>query len=148
MPNAAVDIEAVTTVTDEIVTAFEKLLPQLSRSATILTVEQLAHIVAAPANTVLLARDRRNGRIVGTLTLVCMRIPTGQRAWIEDVVVDSSARGLGAGKALVDAALGHARTFGARTVDLTSNPSRAAAHALYEKSGFAVRDTRVYRYTP
>ncbi|OZI77971.1 GNAT family N-acetyltransferase [Bordetella genomosp. 12] len=132
------------TADPELVEAFARLLPQLSASAAALSSATLAQIVAAPGNDVFVARAA--GRIVGTLTLVHFRIPTGMRAWIEDVVVDGQARGLGVGQALVRAAVARSRELGARTLDLTSHPGRAAAHGLYEKAGFAVRDTRVYRH--
>jgi ribosomal protein S18 acetylase RimI-like enzyme len=93
----------------------------------------------------LLARDDE-GLIIGALTLVLFRTPTGSRAWIEDVVVDEAARGQGAGEALVAEATRLASESGARTVDLTSRPSREAANALYEKVGFRARETNVYRY--
>jgi ribosomal protein S18 acetylase RimI-like enzyme len=80
------------------------------------------------------------------LTLVIFRTPTGARAWIEDVVVDESARGQGAGEALVAEAIRLASDAGARTVDLTSRPSRESANRLYEKIGFQARETNVYRY--
>ncbi len=83
--------------------------------------------------------------MAGTLTLVVFRIPTGIRAWIEDVVVDESLRGRGAGDALTRAALDKAAELGARTVDLTSRPSREAANRLYQRIGFERRDTHVYR---
>jgi ribosomal protein S18 acetylase RimI-like enzyme len=73
------------------------------------------------------------------------RIPTGVRAWIEDVVVDGSARGVGAGEALVAAAIERATSIGAKTVDLTSRPSREAANRLYVRMGFESRTTNVYR---
>jgi ribosomal protein S18 acetylase RimI-like enzyme len=134
-----------TDVTDEVVQAFGRLLPQLSGSAPPLDREALAAIAASPAVTLLLARS--SGAITGTLTLVTFRAPTGVRAWIEDVVVDGSARGQGVGEALTVAALRHAKAAGARTVDLTSRPSRVAAGRLYERAGFALRDSRVYRYS-
>jgi ribosomal protein S18 acetylase RimI-like enzyme len=84
---------------------------------------------------------------VGSLTLVTFRIPTGIRAWIEDVVVDESARGHGVGEALNQAAIEEARHKGAVTVDLTSRPSREAANRLYQRIGFTPRDTNVYRYS-
>jgi len=89
---------------------------------------------------------RVDGNIVGLLTLVVFRIPTAVRAWIEDVVVDESARGKGVGEALNRAALDEARRRGAKTVDLTSRPSRAAANRLYQRIGFVARETNVYRY--
>jgi ribosomal protein S18 acetylase RimI-like enzyme len=133
----------------ELVEAFGKLIPQLSGSAPPLTLAAVADIIAAPATTLLIARDPLGERrIVGTLTLVIFRIPTAIRAWIEDVVVDESARGRGVGEALVQAAVKLAAERGAKTLDLTSRTSRKAAHRLYEKSGFHVRETSVYRYGP
>ena len=97
----------------------------------------------------LLARDPSTGnRIIGTLTLVIFRIPSARRAWIEDVVVDEVARGRGVGEALTLAAVELAKQRGAKTVDLTSRRSRQAAHRLYEKAGFHLRDTSVYRFGP
>jgi ribosomal protein S18 acetylase RimI-like enzyme len=148
-PNSPVEVVIAETATPEVVDAFARLLPQLSSSAARLTREALAEIIGAPHNTVLLARDPSAGnRIVGTLTLVMFRIPSGVRAWIEDVVVDDVARGRGAGEALTRTAVDLAKQRGARTVDLTSNQARHAAHRLYEKTGFHVRDTSVYRFGP
>ncbi len=90
---------------------------------------------------------REGDRIVGMLTLAVFSIPTGVRAWIEDVVVDEAARGSGAAADLVEAALAHSGALGARTVDLTSRPDRAAANRLYLRLGFEVRQTNVYRRT-
>jgi len=107
--------------------------------------------VAAPGTHLLVARASLDGgaaaTIVGTLTLVVFRIPTGLRAWIEDVVVDESARGRGVGEALTMAAIGLAAGAGARTVDLTSRPTREAANRLYRRLGFELRETNVYRYS-
>ena len=138
-------VEVLDQVTDEIVVAFDRLLPQLSRSAEALDAAALRRLVSYEANTILIARS--GDAIVGTLTLVVFPIPTGLRAWIEDVVVDESARGQGVGAALTEEALRVARAAGVRTVDLTSRPERAAANRLYQRLGFAQRNSRVYRYT-
>jgi ribosomal protein S18 acetylase RimI-like enzyme len=144
-----VDVQIAHGATSELVEAFTRLLPQLSASAPAMTLESLAEIIDAPCNTILIARDwTAGGRIVGTLTLVIFRIPTALRAWIEDVVVDSASRGRGVGQALTLAAVDLARHRGAKTTDLTSRRSRVAAHHLYEKVGFHMRDTSVYRYGP
>lgn len=140
-----VSVEVVNEVTSEVLAAFEQLLPQLSSSAAGIGRDELEAVVGCSANTLLLARA--DDRPVGMLTLVVFPIPTGVRAWIEDVVVDESARGQGVGAMLTDEAVALAREAGARTVDLTSRPSRAAANRLYEKLGFEVRDSRVYRRT-
>lgn len=135
--------------TEELVAAFARLIPQLSRSAAPLDSHALAEIIASPCNTILMARDTSDrGRIVGALTLVIFRIPTAIRAWIEDVVVDADARGQGIGEILTREAVRLAEAHGAQTIDLTSRPSREAARRLYEKVGFRARDTNVYRYVP
>ena len=136
-----------TTVSDELVDAFARLVPQLSSSASPPTREQLEAIVGSPATTILVARGDDDA-IVGSLTLAFFRTPTGGRAWIEDVVVDETPRGQGVGVALVEEAIRLATELGARTVDLTSRPSRDAANSLYEKVGFQMRDTNVYRFDP
>ncbi len=134
-----------TEVTDELVEAFERLTPQLSSSSPPPTRGELDELVSSPATVLLVARDA-GGTIVGSLTLAVFRIPTGLRAWIEDVVVDGSVRGTGVGAALVQAALDRSVAAGARTVDLTSRPSREAANRLYLRLGFEERTTNVYRW--
>ena len=139
-------IEAVE-VTPELVAAFERLIPQLSSSNPAPTVTELAAICESEASVLLIAVDRESDdRVLGSLTLAWFRIPTGVRAWIEDVVVDEEARGHGVGELLNRAALDRARELGAKTVDLTSRPSREAANRLYQRIGFVARNTNVYRY--
>jgi ribosomal protein S18 acetylase RimI-like enzyme len=147
-PAAAVMISEVTEVTRELVDAFAHLIPQLSSSSPPPGESELKAIVTSRASVLLVARDpERDNKIVGSLTLVLFRIPTGVRAWIEDVVVDGDARRRGVADALNRHAIDHARRAGARTVDLTSRPEREAANLLYRKIGFQPRDTNVYRYT-
>lgn len=147
---AALVVEQATEATDELVGALARLVPQLSRSSPPPPASEVAELVSAPATTLLVARLAGDGEvagtIVGTLTLVLFRIPTAVRAWIEDVVVDESARGRGVASALVNRALEQAAVAGARTVDLTSRPSRQDANRLYQELGFELRETNVYRY--
>jgi len=140
-------VEEVGALDDDLCAGVAQLIPQLSSSAEPLTRAVLEEVVSSPATTLFVAKDDA-GRIVGTLTLATFRTPTGVRAWIEDVVVDVSERGKGTGAALVGAAVHKARAAGARTVDLTSNPARTEANALYGKLGFAARETNVYRLDP
>jgi ribosomal protein S18 acetylase RimI-like enzyme len=139
-----VTVEVLHEVTDEVVEAFARLVPQLSKTSVPPDRAALDRIVSSPGATVLIART--DGKIVGTLTLIMFSIPTGLRARIEDVVVDESARGQGIGEELSLAAISIARAAGARNVDLTTRPSRVAAGQLYEKIGFQSRETRVYRF--
>lgn len=138
-------IETATSVTDELVAAFARLIPQLSSSNPPPDREQLQAIVSSPACVLFVARV--DGTIVGSLTLATFPIPTGVRAWIEDVVVDGDARGHGVGEALNQAAIEEARRRGAITVELTSRPSREAANRLYRRIGFEKRETNVYRFS-
>ncbi|OQA45108.1 MAG: putative acetyltransferase [Chloroflexi bacterium ADurb.Bin325] len=138
-------IERQTHATEELVEAFRRLMPQLSSSNPAPTHAELAEILASPAVTLLVARADE-GEIVGSLTLAMFRIPTGRRAWIEDVVVDDAHRGKGIGEALTREALAVAKAAGAITVELTSRPAREAANRLYQRIGFEKRETNVYRY--
>ncbi|MFM8563284.1 MAG: GNAT family N-acetyltransferase [Acidimicrobiia bacterium] len=140
-----VTIEVCDQVDDDLVAAFALLIPQLSSSNPAPDRAALDAIVRSEASTLFVAR--LDGRIVGSLTLAMFRIPTGVRAWIEDVVVDGGARGHGVGEALNRAALEHARSHGAITVDLTSRPSREAANLLYQRMGFVLRESNLYRFT-
>jgi ribosomal protein S18 acetylase RimI-like enzyme len=137
------EVLVVEEATREVVDAMDRLLPQLSTSATPLDTAALEQLVRSEAATLLVARTE--GTIVGTLTLVMFRVPTGLRARIEDVVVDQSARGRGVGAALTREAVRLASMAGARTLDLTSRPSREAANRLYERLGFQRRNSQVYR---
>lgn len=139
-------IEEATSATAEVVEAIAKLLPHLSRSAPAPSAAEVAELTGSPATTVFVARDGEGGPIVGTLTLVMFRIPSGFRAWIEDVIVSPDVEGRGCGAQLTQAALDAARAAGAGSVDLTSRPSRQAANHLYRKLGFSLRETNVYRY--
>ncbi len=143
-------IEEVTEASPGLVVALARLVPQLSSSVAPPGTTELEEMIACPTTSLLMARydPGLHGRpaVVGALTLVVFRVPTGMRAWIEDVVVDESARGRGVGRALTEEALQRAARAGARTVDLTSRPSREAANRLYRRLGFARRETNVYRY--
>jgi ribosomal protein S18 acetylase RimI-like enzyme len=140
-----VKVEIATTLTPAIVDAVERLVPQLSSSSPPPSIEELGEVVASPATDLFIALDD-DGTILGMSTLVAFRIPTGMRAWIEDVTVDEAGRRRGVGSALTRAMLDRARELGCKTVELTSRPSREGANLLYRKLGFVARETNVYRY--
>ncbi|MET8008272.1 GNAT family N-acetyltransferase [Nonomuraea glycinis] len=139
-----VEIEVIREASQELVAAFGRLLPQLSSTAKPLDFAAVERIVTGDGNTIVVARA--GGEIVGTLTLLLFSIPSGMRARIEDVVVDAAARGRGVAAKLTQHALQLAQDAGARTVDLTSRPDREAANRLYERLGFQVRESTVYRF--
>lgn len=126
--------------------ALDTLVPQLSRSNPPPSLEAVEKMLAHEAITQFLARDDQ-GAIVGVSSLAVFPIPTGRRAWIEDVIVDEASSGQGIGRQLTEAMIDRAKELGCTTVDLTSRPSREAANHLYRKVGFEPRDTNVYRFT-
>lgn len=143
MKTQDVQVEIAREADQELVDAFARMLPQLSSSAAPLDLAALDRILGCDANTMLLARS--GDSVVGTLTLVMFPAPAGLRARIEDVIVDHEARGQGIAGLLIREAIRLAREAGARTVDLTSRPDRAAANRLYERQGFRQRESTVYR---
>ena len=145
-------VELITAATPEIHEAMGRLIPQLSRSAAPMSEADVERFLSQSGVHFFVFRSETadaegNHPILGMLSLATFEIPTGVRAWVEDVVVDEAARGQGAGFALVEAAIEHAKTVGARTVDLTSRPTREAANRLYQRAGFQLRETNVYRVT-
>jgi ribosomal protein S18 acetylase RimI-like enzyme len=138
------EIRVADRVDAQLVEAFAALIPQLSSSSPPPTAEQLQQIIDSPDSVLYVAWLEE--RIVGSLTLAMYRMPTGLKAWIEDVVVDTSARGHGVGEALNLAAIAEAALRGAKNVNLTSRASREAANRLYQRLGFVPYDTNMYRY--
>ena len=137
-------IEELTDFSITALDAINGLLPQLSPSVVVLEESDLRNIVDSESTKLFLAIDEDG--VFGMLSLVLFRIPTGRKAWVEDVVVDEKARGRGVGKLLTEHAIQVAREHGAHSVDLTSRPSREAANALYQRVGFEQRETNVYRF--
>jgi ribosomal protein S18 acetylase RimI-like enzyme len=137
-------IEELTDFSITALDAINGLLPQLSPSVVVLEESDLRNIVDSESTKLFLAIDEDG--VFGMLSLVLFRIPTGRKAWVEDVVVDEKARGRGVGKLLTEHAIQVAREHGAHSVDLTSRPSREAANALYQRVGFEQRVTNVYRF--
>ncbi len=140
-------IEEVTDLSDELLTAVERLLPQLAPTAPHPGQHEMEEIIASPRNALFIARDPdRNDEIVGIAILVMYRTLTGLHAWIEDVVVDEGSRGKGFGASLTQSCIQSAARAGAARVDLTSRPERQAANQLYQRMGFKQRETNVYYY--
>ena len=137
-------IERVTEADDELVAGVAALLPQLAPHRTPPDLAALRELLAAPLTYLLVARSDDRGDMLGMLTLLLYRIPTGFRGWIHDVVVDDEARGRGIGEALTLEALRIARDEGAIAVELTTRPEREAANRLYRRLGFEPRDTNCY----
>jgi ribosomal protein S18 acetylase RimI-like enzyme len=139
-----INIFEITEADDSTLDAVNRLLPQLSKSSKLINWSTLQKLTNSECTRLYVAKE--DDTIFGMLSLVVFSIPTGTKAWIEDVVVDERARGKGVGKELMNHALNVAKELGAKSADLTSRPSREAANKLYQAIGFEGRETNVYRY--
>jgi ribosomal protein S18 acetylase RimI-like enzyme len=140
-----INISELTETSSSVLKSINELLPQLSSSAQVISMDRLSELVESD-NTIIFIGTDESGQILGMLSLIVMKIPTGNKAWIEDVVVDQSARGKGMGKALMNHALEKAKELAVKSVDLTSRPSREKANMLYQSLGYQIRETNVYRH--
>jgi ribosomal protein S18 acetylase RimI-like enzyme len=140
-----INISELTEASSSVLQSINELLPQLSSSAQVISMDRLSELVESD-NTIIFLGTDDNDQILGMLSLIVMKIPTGNKAWIEDVVVDQTARGKGMGKALMNHALERAKKLAVKSVDLTSRPSRETANMLYQSLGYQIRETNVYRH--
>jgi ribosomal protein S18 acetylase RimI-like enzyme len=138
-----IKIERITSADSSTTEAISLLLKQLSSQEFSFSERELAALVNDPSSSLFLLYTE--DKIAGMLTLGTYLSPTGRKAWIEDVVVDSAYRGKGYGKMLVEHAIEYARTLSPCTLMLTSNPARIAANGLYRASGFEQKITNVYK---
>jgi ribosomal protein S18 acetylase RimI-like enzyme len=136
-------IERVESVTDELLLAFERLMPQLT-TVPIPTRFELQKLLDSPSVLIVARCSEFQDQIVGAAALGVFRTPSGLHAHIEDVIVDNVLRGRGCGEALVLHLLQIARELGLDGVSLTCNPRRVAANHLYQKMGFHKWETNVY----
>jgi ribosomal protein S18 acetylase RimI-like enzyme len=140
-----INIEQLKTFSPDILVSVNNLLRQLNPDLETLTDEAMRDIIGNQSNYLLVARESDNNKIVGMLTVAVCSLPEGEKAWIEDLVVDSQYRGKGIATKLIDCAIEKAKTNGVKSVNLTSRPEKEAANKLYVKLSFEKRDTNVYR---
>lgn len=138
-------VKRVSQYSDKLYHSVLKLLPQLDPRSQPPSKNLLKNLLSSESIDFFVAESDLK-EIAGILTLTKYPNITGMKFWIEDVVVDESFRGKGAGEMLTRAALNHARALGASEVKLTSRPSRIAANKLYQKLGFVQYETNVYSY--
>ena len=138
-------IKRITRFSKRVFDAVLRLLPQLAPDAE-MPDEQYFKSLLKSRNVHFFIAELDNKQIVGMLTIGTYDIPTGTKAWIEDVVVDESHRGKGFGEELMFFVVNYSKTLGASAVSLTSRPSRVAANKLYQKIGFKQYETNIYKY--
>lgn len=140
-------IEEVIHFSLEVADAVRNLTQQLDENFQPLTDDDLRFMISSPSTHLYIARMKEKNNIIGMITLIVYRIPYKMKAQLEDIVVDTTMRGKGIGKTLVQFAIDKAKGLGAKSLNFTSNPKREAANRLYENLGFRKRDTNVYRLT-
>lgn len=100
-------------------------------------------LVHSHDHVALLAIDQ--GEPVGMAVInVIYKLPI-REARIDEVIVSEAARGHGVGQKLIEACEVWARDNDVDVIEFTSRPSREAANHLYQKLGYQIRDTNVYR---
>jgi ribosomal protein S18 acetylase RimI-like enzyme len=140
-----VDVEHLKTFTHDIVPALNGLLSQLHSDSEPLNDRDAREIIEGSSNSLFVARDHVDNKIVGMIILVIYRIPVWKKGWIEDLVVDKGYRGHGIAEKLISCAIENAKKDGVSSLNFTSRPERETANRLYERLGFEKRDTNVYR---
>ncbi|MCU1434802.1 MAG: family acetyltransferase [Pseudarthrobacter sp.] len=103
--------------------------------------QQIQEVAARAAKATIWVAERE-GHVVGSVTLALAGEPYADIA-LEDelefrmLVVDPAVQRSGAGQAMVEAIIEHARSLeGIRGVALTTGRTWESAHGLYRKTGF------------
>ena len=140
-----IEIREINRFSNRVFAATLSLLPQLAPDSALLTMDHFKRILKSKSTHLFIVE--LDNKIAGILTIATYDIPSGKKVWIEDVVVDELQRGKGIGKALMLFSINYAKSLGAKSIELTSSPSRVAANQLYQKIGFVIRETNVYKYS-
>jgi ribosomal protein S18 acetylase RimI-like enzyme len=136
-------IEILKEASPEILEDINALLRELRSERADGSLDELERIVADPDIAVFISRDQEH--VVGIAFLFMMQKIGKRNGYVEDVVVSSTQRGKGLGRAIMQELITHARTHGLSALYLTSKPAREAANALYQKLGFELQKTNPYR---
>ncbi len=124
--------------------SINRLMAELSPAAKPIDRDAMKRLLDVRSSTIYLGYDETDyACAMGVLSITAS--PTGIKAWIDDIVVDSASRRRGYGKSMMDFLISEARRLGAGSVSLTSRPERIAANSLYRSLGFELRQTNTYR---
>ena len=137
-----IDIKTITEFDPSLTEYIGRLLGQLSSRPIRFTDDDLRAIIECSGSQLIVMYA--DSEPVGMVTLGSYLAPTGRKVWIEDVVIDSSMRGQGLGRKLIDHAINQTQLLAPAALMLTSRPSRLAANALYRSAGFTPKETNVY----
>lgn len=95
-------------------------------------------------NRVTFACCWQGDRIIGMALMCQYKVISGDKGWIEDVVVDQEFRGRGIGRKLMNRLLEEAKKKNLSEVLLFSADHRKAAIGLYTDLGFKRKDSGLY----
>lgn len=138
-----ISVKKLANATKDALKDINMLLLQLSSRKYQMDMQQLKSVLEDKNNMVMVLRD--HDLIVGMITLVILHQTTGNKGYIEDLVVDEKYRGKGFGEKLVRHAIATARKMKLDSVELKSERYRMAANKLYHKLGFEMKDANVYK---
>ena len=138
-----VNIEILKDITDQYMKDMNYLLLQLSNNIVFPTKVYLENLISKKGSIIIIAT--KNKKIIGTLTLVIINLLSGKKSRIEDVVVDINFRNQGIGTKLIQFAEKICIDRDIQIIDLTSHPKRISANKLYQRLGYIMGETNVYR---
>lgn len=84
------------------------------------------------------------GKLIGLGWIFPRQTMLRRQAVVEDMIVDPAHRGKGLGEKIMLDLLRWAKAQDVEVVELTTNPKRLAANALYQKIGFKLHETNHY----
>jgi ribosomal protein S18 acetylase RimI-like enzyme len=114
-------------------TEFDDVVPEQGELA-----ERMSGLIAGGDTSVLLVGGGPDG--IAVLRFRQAIWAAGLECYLAELYVAPDHRGSGLGRALMTAAIEHARTRGAAWMDLGTSEDDVAARALYESLGFSNRE--------
>lgn len=138
----SMNINQILTPNAQALDAINLLLPELTGESSPITAQRLSSIIKYHSTRIYIGYEF--GQPAGMYALASVSVPSGDKVWLEDVVVSPKFRGKGFGRQLVEHAIKEVkRLYPGVKLMLTSRPSREEANKLYATL-FNKRETNVY----
>ena len=117
-----------------------ELFRQLSPNKTQLDLDEILD----DKNQITVAYCEDNNKIIGIALMCTYKVISGNKGWIEDVVVDSASRGKGIGRKLINLLVEVGDKKKLSEILLFTEDHRLAAINLYSKVGFKLKESKIY----
>ncbi|MBL6669326.1 MAG: GNAT family N-acetyltransferase [Flavobacteriaceae bacterium] len=121
---------------DQISELFKQLSPH--------TKQIQLHKIVGNKNQITMAYCIENDKIIGIASMCIYKVISGNKGWIEDVVVDKNSRGKGIGKKLMQKLLEIGKEKELSEILLFTEDHRTHAIHLYNKLGFQEKESRIF----